>query len=130
MAGVGHELEQTRHLEGGVADVADLAGVQEGGIDSCLRGVRTVAHENPLKLALGICKNFGPGAMLGFVKFMKFCQYPAHVLDRFTARKAPRSLSELIAEAPTEEKREQLKLAFYGSAMDIINKFFPDKVKH
>lgn len=89
-----------------------------------------VFYKNPVKLALGIFRNFGPGAMLGFVRFMKFCQYPAHVLDRFTARKAPRSLDELIASAPTEAKRNQLELAFRGSAMDIINTFFPDKVKH
>lgn len=89
-----------------------------------------IFYKNPLKVIAGVCRSFGPGAMLGFVRFIKFCAYPAHVLDRFTARKAPRSLQELINEAPTERKRAQLELAFNGSAMDIINKFFPDKVKH
>lgn len=89
-----------------------------------------IFYKNALKLALGVMKNFGPGAMLGFTRFIKFCDYPAQVLDRFTPRKAPRSLAELIADAPTPEKRAQLELAFYGSAMDIIDKFFPDKVKH
>jgi len=89
-----------------------------------------VFYKNPLKLAWGICKTFGPGAMLGFVRFMKFCQYPAQVLDRFTARKAPQNLDDLIAQAPTAAQREQLELAFKGSAMDIINKFFPDPIRH
>ncbi len=89
-----------------------------------------IFHKNPLRLAFGILKSFGPGAMLGFTRFMKFCEYPASMLDRFTARKVPRSLADMINEAPTPEKREQLELAFYGSAMDIIDKFFPDKVKH
>lgn len=89
-----------------------------------------IFYKNPLKLALGVLRNFGFSAMAGFVKFIKFCEYPAEVLDRFTARKAPRPLDELINEAPTPEKRAQLELAFKGSAMDIINKFFPDKVKH
>jgi phytoene dehydrogenase-like protein len=94
------------------------------------KGRPLIFYKNPVKLSLGILRSFGFGAMLGFVRFMKFCQYPAQVLDRFTARKAPRPLDELIAEAPTEEQRQQLELAFNGSAMDIINKFFPDKVKH
>ena len=87
-------------------------------------------YKNPAKLAFGLLKNFGFGAMLGFIRLMKFCQYPAQILDRFTARKAPRNLEDLIREAPTAAKRAQLELAFKGSAMDIINKFFPDPVKH
>ncbi|MEM8499428.1 MAG: NAD(P)/FAD-dependent oxidoreductase [Pseudomonadota bacterium] len=89
-----------------------------------------IFYKNPLKVIVGVCRSFGPGAMLGFVRFIKFCAYPAQVLDRFTARKAPRSLQDLINDAPTEGKRAQLELAFHGSAMDIINKFFPDKIKH
>lgn len=89
-----------------------------------------VFYKNPLRLAWNLFRSFGLGAMLGFGRLLKFCEYPAEVLDRFTARKAPRKLEDLIAEAPTDEKRAQLQLAFHGSAMDIIDKFFPDKVKH
>lgn len=89
-----------------------------------------IFFKNPLKLSFNILRSFGPGAMLGFIRLMKFCQYPARVLDRFTARKAPRKLEDIIAEAPTERQREHLELAFNGSAMDIIDKFFPDPVKH
>ncbi len=87
-------------------------------------------YKNPLKLFLNLVGTFGFGAMLGFIRLLKFCQYPAQILDRFTARKAPRKLEDLIAEAPTPRKRAQLELAFKGSAMDIIDKFFPDPVKH
>jgi phytoene dehydrogenase-like protein len=93
-------------------------------------GRPVIFFRNPLRLSLHILRSFGPGAMLGFIRLMKFCEYPARVLDRFTARKAPRRLEALIAEAPTPEQREHLELAFRGSAMDIIDRFFPDKVKH
>ena len=89
-----------------------------------------IFFKNPLKLSFNILCGFGPGAMLGFIRLMKFCEYPARVLDRFTARKAPRKLEDLIAEAATPEQREHLELAFKGSAMDIIDKFFPDPIKH
>lgn len=89
-----------------------------------------IFFKNPLKLSFNILRSFGPGAMLGFIRLLKFCAYPARVLDRFTARKAPRKLEDLIAEAATPEQREHLELAFKGSAMDIIDKFFPDPIKH
>ena len=89
-----------------------------------------IFFKSPAKSALHILRTFGPGAMLGFIRFMKFCQYPARVLDRFTARKAPRNLEDIIAEAETPEQREHLELAFKGSAMDIIDRFFPDEKKH
>lgn len=94
------------------------------------QGKPLVFFKNPVKLALGILRDFGPGAMLGFIRLMKFCQYPARVLDRFTARKAPRKLEELIAEAETPQQRAHLELAFNGSAMEIIDTFFPNPVKH
>ncbi len=89
-----------------------------------------VIFKNPLRLSFNLLRSFGLSGMLGFIRLMKFCQYPARVLDRFTARKAPRKLEELIAEADTPEQREHLELAFKGSAMDILDKFFPDPVKH
>jgi phytoene dehydrogenase-like protein len=89
-----------------------------------------VIYKNPLKLAFNLLRTFGPSGMLGFIRLLKFCQYPAQILDRFTARKAPRKLEDLIAEAETPEQREHLELAFNGSAMDILDKFFPDPIKH
>ena len=89
-----------------------------------------VIYKNPLRLSFNLLRTFGPGGMLGFIRLLKFCQYPARVLDRFTARKAPRKLEDLIAEAETPQQRAHLELAFNGSAMDILDKFFPDPVKH
>lgn len=89
-----------------------------------------IFFKSQAKSAFHILRTFGPSAMLGFVRFMKFCQYPARVLDRFTARKAPRKLEDIIADASTPQEREHLELAFRGSAMDIIDRFFPDEEKH
>lgn len=93
-------------------------------------GRALVFFKNPLRLAFDISRNFGFTAMLGMMRLLAFCKYPAQVIDRFTARKAPRSLEQLIADAPTAAKREQLQLAFKGSAMDLIDRFFPDEDKH
>jgi hypothetical protein len=45
--------------------------------------------------------------------------------DRFTACQLPRSLETLLANAPDAERREQVRLAFTGSAMDTIDRFSP-----
>lgn len=89
-----------------------------------------VFYKNPLRLSLTLLSTFGFSAMLGFIRLMKFCQYPAKILDRFTARKAPQKLEDIIAKAETQKQRDHLELAFNGSAMEIIDKFFPDKIKH
>ena len=89
-----------------------------------------VFYRNPVRLAAHVLSSFGPRAMWGFVGLMRFCQYPASVMDRFTPRSTPRSLEQLLAAAPSETARAQLELAFTGSAMDLIDRFLPDKQKH
>jgi phytoene dehydrogenase-like protein len=77
-----------------------------------------------------ILRHHGLGAMLGFIKLVKFISYPASVMDRFTAGRSPKSMQQLLDEAPDAEARQQLELTFSGSAMEVIDRFFPDKVKH
>jgi phytoene dehydrogenase-like protein len=89
-----------------------------------------VFHANPLRMAGAVLRHFGPGAMLGFARLMAFCRYPASVMDRFTPRSVPPTLDELLARAPTARRRAQLALAFRGSAMDLIDRFLPDRRRH
>jgi phytoene dehydrogenase-like protein len=89
-----------------------------------------IFYANPLRMALYVLRHFGAGAMIGFARLMLFCRYPASRMDRFTPRSLPRSLDELLANAPSRRKREQLELAFTGSAMDLVDRFLPDRERH
>jgi phytoene dehydrogenase-like protein len=89
-----------------------------------------VFYANPLRMAAYVLRHFGVSAMLGFVRLMAFCQYPASLMDRFTPRSVPPTLEELLARAPNERKRRQIELAFTGSAMDLIDRFLPDVRRH
>ena len=89
-----------------------------------------IFYSKPIRQLLHIIRNHGFGAMLGFIKLVRFCGYPASVMDRFTAGNLPKSTDDPIADAPTAAKREQLELVFRGSAMDVIDRFFPDAEKH
>lgn len=88
-----------------------------------------VFYKNPLRQLGHILVHHGIRAMIGFVRLVRFCRYPASVMDRFTAGGVPRSIDALIDEAPTEAAREQLELVFRGSAIDVIDRFFPDREK-
>jgi len=77
-----------------------------------------------------LARHHGLGALLGFIRLARFISYPASVMDRFTPGRSPKSLQQLKDEAPNDEARAQLHLTYTGSAMDLIDKFFPDKKKH
>src|SRR5512143_643537 len=89
-----------------------------------------IFYANPLRMAAHVLRHFGVRAMIGFVRLMAFCRYPASLMDRFTPRSIPRTLDELLARAPTARKRRQLELAFNGSAMDLVDRFLPDRRRH
>src|SRR5262245_49421204 len=82
-----------------------------------------IFYSNPLRMAAYVLRHFGVGAMIGFVRLMMFCQYPASLMHRFTPRTVPPTLAELLARASNERKRKQIELAFTGSAMDLIDRF-------
>jgi phytoene dehydrogenase-like protein len=89
-----------------------------------------VFYANPARMALAVLRHFGAGAMAGFVRLMAFCNYPASLMHRFTPRHVPPTLDELFARAPNARRRAQLALAFGGSAMDLIDRFLPDRRRH
>jgi phytoene dehydrogenase-like protein len=89
-----------------------------------------IFYAKPLRMALGIWRQFGTKALLGFARLVAFTRYPAKVIARYEACTKPRDIEELIAEAPNPRAREQLELTFRGSAMDLIDRFFPDKERH
>ncbi|HSP99666.1 MAG TPA: NAD(P)/FAD-dependent oxidoreductase [Candidatus Dormibacteraeota bacterium] len=89
-----------------------------------------IFYANPLRMAGYVLRHFGVRAMIGFVRLMAFCQYPASLMDRFTPRSVPPTLDELLARAPSARKRRQIELAFTGSAMDLIDRFLPDVERH
>jgi phytoene dehydrogenase-like protein len=89
-----------------------------------------IFYANPARMALAVLRSFGMRAMAGFVRLMAFCKYPASVMHRFTPRSVPATLDELLAAAPSARHRRQLELAFTGSAMDLVDRFLPDKARH
>ncbi len=87
-------------------------------------------YANPLRMAWNVWRQCGTRALVGFAKLIAFTRYPAKVIARYEACTEPRDLDALLAEAPNARAREQLELTFRGSAMDLIDRFFPDEERH
>jgi phytoene dehydrogenase-like protein len=89
-----------------------------------------VFYANPLKMAWSVFRTFGAKALVGFARLVAFTRYPAKVIARYAKGSRPRSFEQLIAEAPNAKAREQLELTFRGSAIELIDRFFPDAERH
>ena len=89
-----------------------------------------VFYANPLRMAANVWRHFGVRALLGFARLVAFTRHPARAIARYEACTTPRDVDELIAEAPNARVREQLELTFRGSAMELIDRFFPDETRH
>lgn len=89
-----------------------------------------VFYADPLRMAVSVFRHFGLRALVGFVKLVAFTRYPAKVIARYATGTKPRTLEDLIAVAPSARAREQLELTFRGSAMELIDRFFPDEQRH
>ncbi|MBK7951419.1 MAG: NAD(P)/FAD-dependent oxidoreductase [Deltaproteobacteria bacterium] len=85
---------------------------------------------NPARMAWNVWRRCGTRALVGFARLVAFTRYPARVIARYRAGTLPEDLDTLIANAPDAKRREQLELTFRGSAMDLIDRFFPDEVRH
>ena len=90
-----------------------------------------IFYSNPLRMAIYVLRHFGVGAMVGLRAADGVLQVPGepdgslHAAQRAAdARRAAR------ATRPNERRREQIELAFTGSAMDLIDRFLPDRERH
>jgi phytoene dehydrogenase-like protein len=122
------EVTDALDFEGNGAEFIDLPVVAINLPNSGAKPL--LLYSNLLRQLVHLLGNHGPRAMTGFIRLNQFCKYPAAVMDRFTAGRLPKTMEELLAEAPSAAAREQLELVFKGSAMDLVDRFFPDPVRH
>src|ERR1035438_4840732 len=55
---------------------------------------------------------------------------PARSIVRFDVRKPPKSLDEMFACATNEKERQAIRTAMFGSVMDVVDQFLPDRERH
>src|SRR4029434_5604773 len=62
-----------------------------------------IFYATPARMALYVLRHFGVRAMVGFVRLMAFCKYPASLMHRFTPRSVPPTLDHVLAQ-PHQER--------------------------
>jgi phytoene dehydrogenase-like protein len=87
-------------------------------------------YSDPERLLEHLGEVLGIEAVLGMAEVAAWAEAPARAIGRFDVRRPPRSLDEMWACATNEQEREAMRLAFFGSVMDVIDRYLPDKSKH
>jgi phytoene dehydrogenase-like protein len=89
-----------------------------------------IFYSDPEQLMNHIADTNGMDAVMGMAEIMAWCDAPARALGRFDVRKPPKTLDEMFAVANTEAEREAIRITMFGSVMDVVDRFLPDKDRH
>jgi phytoene dehydrogenase-like protein len=72
----------------------------------------------------------GLDAVMGMAEVAAWAEAPARAIGRFEVRKPPKSLDEMWACASNEREREAIRTAMFGSVMDVVDRYLPDRERH
>jgi phytoene dehydrogenase-like protein len=89
-----------------------------------------VFYRDPMRLMTHLAERHGDDAVMGMGGLIGWSQGPARALGRFDVRKPPKTLDEMYACAEDESERRAIHEMLFGSAMDVVDRFLPDKEKH
>ena len=87
-------------------------------------------YSDPERLLAHLGDALGLDAVMGMAEVAAWADAPARAIGRFDVRKPPRSLDEMWACASNESERQAIRTAMFGSVMDVVDQFLPDRVKH
>jgi phytoene dehydrogenase-like protein len=87
-------------------------------------------YTDPNRLLEHLSDTLGLDAVMGMAEVAAWAEAPARAIGRFDVRKPPKSLDEMWACASNEKEREAIRTAMFGSVMDVIDRYLPDREKH
>jgi len=87
-------------------------------------------YSDPERLLDHLGSTLGMEAVLGMAEVAGWAEAPARAVGRFDVRRPPRSLDEMWACATSEREREAIRIAMFGSVMDVVDRYLPDPVAH
>lgn len=87
-------------------------------------------YSDPERLLEHLGETLGMEAVLGMAEVAAWAEAPARAIGRFDVRTPPKSLDDMWASATNEAERQALRMAMFGSVMDVVDRYLPDPVKH
>src|SRR6201989_1845751 len=89
-----------------------------------------IFYRDPMELMTHLADKHGMDAVTGMAELIGWSQGPAKALGRFDVRQPPKTIDEMYACAANEAERRAIHETLFGSAMDVIDRYLPDKQKH
>lgn len=89
-----------------------------------------IFYRDPLQLMTHLNEKHGLEAVTGMAELIGWSQGPARALGRFEVRQPPKTLDEMYACATNDAERRAIHEMLFGSSMDVIDRYLPDKEKH
>ncbi len=89
-----------------------------------------IFYRDPIALMTHLGEKHGADAVTGMAQLIGWSQGPARALGRFEVRTPPKTLDEMYACAANADERRAIHEMLFGSAMDVIDRYLPDKDKH
>ena len=87
-------------------------------------------YSDPEQLMNHLIETNGMDAVMGMAEVAAWCDAPARAIGRKDVRLPPKTLDEMFACATNEPEREAIRTAMFGSVMDVVDRFLPDKERH
>ena len=87
-------------------------------------------YSDPERLVDHLNQAAGLEAVLGMAEVAAWAEAPARAIGRFDVRVPPKSLDEMWACASNEKERQAIRTAMFGSVMDVIDQYLPDRELH
>lgn len=88
-----------------------------------------IGYTDPMELANHLVEDHGFDAMQGFQELGAYFAIWKETFDKYLGVEPPR-IEDIIANTEDKDAREALMTLNYGSAIDVMKKFFPDLEKH
>lgn len=89
-----------------------------------------IFYRDPMRLMTHLSEKHGLEAVTGMAELIGWSRGPAKALGRFDVRRPPKTLDEMYACAADDAERRAIHEMLFGSAMDVIDRYLPDKDKH
>jgi len=89
-----------------------------------------IFYRDPMQFMTHLTEQHGVDAVTGMAGLIGWSQGPSKALGRFDVRTPPKTIDEMYACAATEAERQAIHDVLFGTAMDAIDRFLPDRQKH
>ncbi|WP_061555731.1 phytoene desaturase family protein [Mycobacterium simiae] len=89
-----------------------------------------VFYRDPMQLMAHLNEKHGVEAVMGMAELIGWSQAPARALGRFDVCQRPKTIDEMYACATNGAERRAIHEMLFGSAMDVIDRYLPDRDKH